>query len=165
MAAIDPFFLEATQRAAELCVKHHKPYVTIDCAHGTYLNRHAAVNVVSKECMGGPYRGKSREEAYDLLTADTDGLVIITAGGEDMLWGRRGQKPHRTAPFRVPVKSTLGAGDTFKAGCVYALLHGMGDEETVRFAAACAGIAVQRFPLPLCPPELDEVNELLKRKE
>ena len=32
-------------------------------------------------------------------------------------------------PFAVEVRSTLGAGDTFKAGCVYGLLKGMTDEE------------------------------------
>ena len=66
-------------------------------------------------------------------------------------------------PCSVEVRSTLGAGDTFKAGCVYALLHGMNDEETVRFASACSGVAISRFPLPLNPPKLNEVNELMNR--
>ena len=64
-------------------------------------------------------------------------------------------------PFEVKVKSTLGAGDTYKAGCVYALLNGFSDEETVRFASACSGIAISRFPLPLNPPKLDEVRNLI----
>ena len=60
------------------------------------------------------------------------------------------------------VLASLGAGDTFKAGCVYALLHGMKDEDLVRFAAACSAIAVSRFPLPLNPPKPDEVQALIK---
>ena len=63
----------------------------------------------------------------------------------------------------VEVRSTLGAGDTFKAGCVYGLLKGMTDEELVRFASACSAIAISRFPLPLNPPTLDEVNGLLEK--
>lgn len=35
--------------------------------------------------------------------------------------------------------------------------------ETVRFASACSGIAISRFPLPLNPPKLEEVNMLLGR--
>lgn len=66
--------------------------------------------------------------------------------------------------FMVDVRSTLGAGDTYKAGCIYALLHGMSDEETVRFAAACSAVAIIRFPLPLNPPTLEEVQALLARK-
>ncbi len=162
VAAIDPFFLEETQAAAELCVKLAKPFVTIDCHHDSYLHQHSAINVVSKECTGSEqYRNKSVEEIYELLTDNTDGLVIITRGEKEMLYGRKGQPMKRMIPFSVEVKSTLGAGDTFKAGCVYGLLHGMTDNEIVRFASACSAIAISRFPLPLNPPTMDEVKELL----
>lgn len=162
IAAIDPFFLEATQKTAELCVKHHKPYITIDCPHDSYLHQHCAVNIVSKECTcSEQYRHKSTEEIFDLLTASTDGLVIITRGEQEMLYGRKGQPMKMQKPFSVPVKSTLGAGDTFKAGCIYAALHGMTDDEMVRFASACSAIAISRFPLPLNPPTLNEVTGLL----
>ncbi len=164
VAAIDPFFLEATQAAAELCVKHKKPYVTIDSFHDSYLHLHSAVNVVSKECTESEqYKDKSIEEIYELLTDNTDGLVIITRGEKEMLYGRKGQLMKKMKPFFVEVKSTLGAGDTFKAGCVYGLLHGMNDDELVRFSSACSAIAISRFPLPLNPPTLDEVSELLNK--
>ena len=73
-----------------------------------------------------------------------------------------GEEIHRMQPFEITVRSTLGAGDTFKAGCVYALLNGFSDMETVRFASACSAVAISRFPLPLNPPKKDEVNELLR---
>ena len=82
-----------------------------------------------------------------------------------MLYGRRGETIHRMKPFSMAVKSTLGAGDTFKAGCVWGLLHGMADDELVRFASACSAIAISRFPLPLYPPKLEEVQALIERKE
>ncbi|MBQ2823263.1 MAG: carbohydrate kinase family protein [Oscillospiraceae bacterium] len=161
-AAIDPFFLEETQIAAELCVKHNKPFVTIDCRHDSYLHQHCAINVVSKECTGSEqYKDKSIEEIYSLLTDNTDGLVIITRGEKEMIYGRKGQQMKKMKPFDADVKSTLGAGDTFKAGCVYGLLHNMSDDETVRFASACSAIAISRFPLPLNPPVLEEVEMLL----
>lgn len=160
-AAIDPFFQEETQLAAELCVKHNKPYVTIDCAHDTYLHRHAAVNVVSKECLGADYKDVPKEEVFRLLRENTDGLTIITTGENDMLYGRKGEEMKRMKPFSVTVRSTLGAGDTFKAGCLYGLLKGMNDDDLVRFASACSGIAISRFPLPLNPPKLNEVEALI----
>ncbi|MDD6812640.1 MAG: carbohydrate kinase family protein [Lachnospiraceae bacterium] len=165
VAAIDPFFQEETQKVAELCVKYGKPYVTIDCKHDTYLHRHATINVVSKECTGTAYAGMDKEEIYALLTENTEGLVIITSGENDMIWGRKGQSAHHTKPFQSEVRSTLGAGDTYKAGCVYGLLHHMKDEEMVRFASACSAVAISRFPLPLNPPRLDEVNQLLKQEK
>lgn len=163
VAAIDPFFLEETQAAAELCVKHNKPYVTIDSCHDSYLHQHCAVNVVSKECTGcEQYKDKSIEEIYQLLTDNTEGLVIITRGEKDMIYGRKGQPMKLMKPFSVEVKSTLGAGDTFKAGCIYGLAKGMTDDEIVRFASACSAIAVSRFPLPLNPPTMDEIEKLLE---
>ena len=162
-ASIDPFFREESDRVAEICVKHGIPYVTIDSMHDSYLHRNAAINVVSGECLSWHYQGMSREEVMALMQANTDGLTIITAGGGEMLYGRRGEEIRRMKPFSVEVRSTLGAGDTYKAGCVYALLHGMSDEETVRFASACSGVAISRFPLPLNPPTLEEVNALIAR--
>lgn len=161
-AAIDPFFLEETQAAAELCVKHKRPYVTIDCCHDSYLHKHCAVNVVSKECTSSErYKNKSIEEIYKLMTDNTNGLVIITQGEKNMVYGRRGQPMKKMKPFSVSVKSTLGAGDTFKAGCVYGLLNNMSDDDLVRFASACSASAISVFPLPLNPPTLSDVHKLL----
>ena len=165
VAGIDPFFLEETQAVVELCKKHNKPYVTIDSRHDTDLHKYSAINVVSKECTCSYFEeGMSMDDIYQLMTDNTDGLVIITFGEKDMIYGRKGQPMKKMKPFTVEVKSTLGAGDTFKAGCIYGLLRGMSDEELVRFASACSAIAISRFPLPLNPPTLDEVNALILQK-
>ena len=163
VAAIDPYFLEETQAAAEMCVRNSKPYVTIDCRHDSFLHKHCAINVVSRECTeAGSYKDMSTEEIYELMTAYTDGLVIITNGENDMLYGRKNTPVKRMKPFKVDVKSTLGAGDTFKAGCVYGLLNNMKDDELVRFASGCSAVAISRFPLPLYPPTIDEVMKLIQ---
>ena len=96
-----------------------------------------------------------------LKTGNSNGLTILTQGGGEMLYGRKGEALHRMKPFSVEVRSTLGAGDTFKAGCVYGLLHGMADDALVRFASACSAVAISRFPLPLNPPKLEEVRALI----
>ena len=163
VVAIDPFFREESDKVAEICVKLGIPYVTIDSPHDTYLHRHAAVNVVSGECLHNHYRGVDKLTVMRQLQETAEGLTIITSGGGEMLYGRRGEAIKRMKPFDVEVRSTLGAGDTYKAGCVYALLQGMNDEELVRFASACSGIAISRFPLPLNPPTLAEVNALIAK--
>ena len=163
--AIDPFFGEETQKVAEICVKNQIPYVTIDSPHESYLHQHAAINVVSKECTAKDYAGKAPDEIMECLKSTSSGLTILTQGGGEMLYGRCGQETKRMSAFDVEVRSTLGAGDTYKAGCVYALLHGMNDDETVRFASACSGIAISRFPLPLFPPKLEEVQDLLRKAD
>lgn len=160
-AAVDPYFGAESLRAAQLCRKHQVPFVTIDSPHGSVLHRQAAVNVVSKECTAEHYAGMEPEEILELMQRETDGLTILTQGGGDMLYARKGEAIHRMKPFSVTVRSTLGAGDTFKAGCVYGLLHGMPDEELVRFASACSAISISRFPLPLNPPKMEEVQSLI----
>lgn len=162
-AAVDPFFRAESDKVAEICIKLGIPYVTIDSPHDSFLHRHAAVNVVSGECLHNHYQGMDKEAVMLLLQETAEGLVIITSGGGEMLYGRRGEAVKRMKPFPVEVKSTLGAGDTFKAGCVYALLHNMADDDLVRFASACSGIAISRFPLPLNPPTLAEVEALIAK--
>ena len=161
-AAIDPFFGGESELAMAICREHGIPYVTIDSPHDSPLHRHAAVNVVSKECTGARYAGLAPEAVLEMMMETASGLTVITQGGGDMLYGRRGGPIRRMKPFPVDVKSTLGAGDTFKAGCVYGLLRGLSDEELVRFASACAAVAISRFPLPLHPPRLGEVRALIK---
>ena len=160
--AIDPFFGEDSLKAAQICKKLNIPFVTIDSPHDSPLHKIAAVNVVSKECTGQHYKGMTAEVIMKLMQAETDGLTIITQGGGEMLYGRRGDEIKRMKPFAVDVKSTLGAGDTFKAGCVYGLIMGMKDDDLVCFASACSGIAISRFPLPLNPPKWHEVELLLQ---
>ena len=160
-AAVDPYFRDESLLAADLCRRNGVPFVTIDSPHDSELHRTASVNVVSKECTAEYYPGMDPEEIMRLMQRETDGLTIITQGGGEMLYARKGEAIRRMKPFPVKVRSTLGAGDTFKAGCVYGLLRGMEDEELVRFASACSGIAISRFPLPLHPPRLEEVRELI----
>ena len=165
VAGVDPYFREESLLAAKYCRAHGVPYVTIDCPHDSPLHQGAAVNVVSKECTGEYYPGLAPEEIVEKLKETTDGLAILTQGGGEMLYGRKGEAIRRMKPFDVEVRSTLGAGDTFKAGCVCGLLKGMNDEELVRFASACSGIAISRFPLPLYPPKLEEVREMIRKGE
>ena len=161
-AAIDPFFGNESLLAMEICRRHGIPYVTIDSPHDAPLHQHAAVNVVSRECTGQHYEGMNPENIMERLMETAVGLTILTQGGGDMLYGRKGEAIHRMKPFSVEVKSTLGAGDTFKAGCVYGLLHEMPDEDLVRFASTCSAVAISRFPLPLYPPRLEEVQTLFR---
>ena len=164
-AAIDPFFGNESLLAMEICRRHGIPYVTIDSPHDSPLHQHAAVNVVSKECTGQHYAGMQPEAVMERMMETAEGLTILTQGGGDMLYGRKGGAIHQMKPFSVEVKSTLGAGDTFKAGCVYGLLHEMPDEDLVRFASACSAVAISRFPLPLYPPRLEEVQAVISAAE
>ena len=121
------------------------------------------MTIISGEALGMHYGDVTRAEMFPFYAENSGGLTIITNGGGEFFYGRRGEPVRKFTPFKVKVASTLGAGDTFKAGCTYALAKGMGDKETVRFASACAAVAVSRYPSQLDPPTVREVEQLISR--
>ncbi len=103
-------------------------------------------------------RRRTREELIAACAGQSGGLIIFTHGGGELLYTRRGGAVKRLPAFKADVVSTLGAGDTFKAGYIYALYKGLGDD-AVRFAATTA--AVSRFPIPLNPPTLERIHQIM----
>ncbi len=66
-------------------------------------------------------------------------------------------------PYKLDVVSTLGAGDTFKAGYTYRILKCMSDDELVRFASTCSAVAISIYPLQLNPSTIGEIEKLIRR--
>ena len=81
----------------------------------------------------------------------------FTFGAQELGYGRQGQEKHRFRPFQVEIESSLGAGDSFKAGAIYALCKGMDDTALVRFASATAAAACLNYPIAQNPPGLEAV--------
>lgn len=156
--AADPYFGD---EAAELCVKYGVKYLTIDCAYDSYTHKHCAVNCISHQHLDVDYAGVSYEELYLRYTENTEGLVIFTLGEKGAMYGRKGEPPKYCPACGVEAVSTLGAGDSFKAGAVYGLYKGFADDELVRFACACAAAAITRFPIAEHPPTLTDIKSLL----
>ncbi len=74
--------------------------------------------------------------------------------------GAMGVPCREFTPYHVDVKSTLGAGDSFKAGVIYAMSKGMDDAMLVRFANATAAAACMNYPIARFPPNLQEIAEI-----
>ncbi len=157
---LDPFFQEASELAAQYCREYNKKYVTIDCKYDSPLHQYSEVNVVSNEFIQNNYPGEDAQALFRKYTDNSEGLVIFTFGSRDILYGRKGEGIYSFTPYKVDVVSTLGAGDSFKAGAVYALLQGMTDPEIVSFASATAAVACSSFPLWLNPPTLKKISAL-----
>lgn len=160
VVGLDPFFFKEADLVAEYCRKYNKKYVTIDCKYDSLIHELSEVNVISNEFIKGTYSDRNIEDLFKSYTDNTNGLVIFTFGARDILYGRKGEPIKRFSPYKVDVVSTLGAGDSFKAGAVYALLNGMSDADIVSFASATAAVAVTSFPLPANPPTLEKINSL-----
>ncbi len=160
---LDPFFGAESDLAADFCVKHGKPYITIDCKSETPVAQQAGAVVCSQEFLDREYAGASYGPLLDQYTAQCKGLVIFTFGGKDILYASSGQAAHATfTPFHVPVVDTLGAGDAFRSGIVYGVLKGWLAAETIQFASACAGVVCTRFPSVEQAPTMEEVLALMR---
>ena len=163
VVGLDPWFGDMTHKVAVMCKEHHIPYVTIDCSYDCDTHKYSSINVLSNEFLSSYYKEDDRNLLIQKYIENTDGLVIFTLGSKDIQYGRKVQGniviKHFT-PYFIPVVSTLGAGDSFRAGCIYALLKNMMDDDIVRFAAATAACACTVFPLPLNPPTLKSIQDL-----
>ncbi|MBI4516386.1 MAG: carbohydrate kinase family protein [Deltaproteobacteria bacterium] len=71
-------------------------------------------------------------------------FVGVTLGAGGALALVRGQL-HYVPSVRVAVVDTTGAGDIFHAGCIYGLLQEWPAQQTLRFAAAAAGLKCERL--------------------
>ncbi len=164
--ALDPFFGEQSALVAELCQKHHRDYVTIDCHWDDSIAQHARAIICSREFLDREYPQSDYGKLLDQYRETCEGLVIFTFGGEDILYSSPDLGHRLTCtPFKITVVDTLAAGDTFRAGVVYGILRGMRDDETVRFAAACAAVACTRFPSVRQPPDMKEIVEIINSRK
>ncbi|MCL2077332.1 MAG: carbohydrate kinase family protein [Oscillospiraceae bacterium] len=172
VAGLDAFFGKESNLAAEYCRKNNIPYVTIDERPDNDVIKNASIVAVSSEYIRdhiSEYHTPENEKdgkakLLQKYAEYTNALVIITGGGGTTYYGRGGEVKEFSA-YKVNVVSTLGAGDTFKAGCVYSLLKGYDDDKVVQFAAALAAVACTKFPLGLNPPELEEVENLISKTQ
>jgi sugar/nucleoside kinase (ribokinase family) len=155
--AIDPYFGSSSELAARIASEAGVPYVTIDCPYDGYLHQNAAATVVSGEYWRPTYAGKAAAQVISAYAEQSAGLTIFTAGSGPILCARRDKPVLTIEPFRVDVMSTLGAGDTFRAGVVYGILNLWDDERVIRFAAAVAAILCTRLPIADNVPALTEV--------
>ena len=163
-AGIDPFFGEEAIFAARFCHDNNVPFVTIDERHEHEVCKLASIIAVSSDWIRDftpdYYSDEGKIELLKKYMTATNALVIFTGGGGVTIYGRNGEI-NKVNAHKIDTVSTLGAGDTFKAGCIYGLANGWDDEKIVKFSMACAAVACTKFPLPLNPPKLEEVELLM----
>ena len=161
IVSIDPFFAEESVQAARYCKQQNKKYIIIDCPFDSFLHKHSAANILSSEFIRNNY---PNYDVYDLIqkySNTSSGLVVFTFGEKEILFKRKDDPLKRLLPFKIEVNSTLGAGDTFRAGIIYGILNHFDDEKTVKFASATAALVCKNFPFILSPPSLQDILNLM----
>lgn len=88
-------------------------------------------------------------------------LVVRKLGAEGVE-AHTVEESYRVPYIRVKTVSTIGAGDGFAAGFLYALHQGMPLEQSLRYGNAAAAVVVSRVSCSDAMPRLPEVEEQLR---
>jgi len=163
--ALDPYLRDSSLQVAELCVRNHKPYVTLDCRYDDFMAIHAAAVIISHELRDQAYRGQDMQEVFKKYQDGCEGLIIFTFGADELWYARRNQSIRKYIPYEITPVDTTGAGDSFRAGIVYGLLNAWDDASTVDFASAVAACVCMSAPHALNAPELDEILAFMKERK
>lgn len=165
MVAIDPYFKVEAPMIAQWCVKHGKPYVTIDCKYEDFLTQNAEAVIISHELRDQAYPDANMTEIFEKYLEHCKGLIIFTFGSDELWFGRKGQSIQKFKPYKIKPVDTTGAGDTFRAGIMYGLMNSMSDEETLTFASAVAACVCLTIPHSLNAPELEGVLKFMEENK
>lgn len=157
IVGLDPYFKEDSVLVAELCVKHGKPYVTLDSRHDNFIAQNAAAVVISHELRDQSYLKENQENVFNKFLESCKGLVIFTFGSSELWYGRKGQEIKKFKPFKIEPIDTTGAGDSFRGAIIYGFYKKWSDEKIIEFASAVAALVCLTMPHALNAPDLQEV--------
>jgi sulfofructose kinase len=91
--------------------------------------------------------------------------VVITSGAKGCLGATSDGLFYQQEAFDVEVVDTTGAGDVFHGGYIYGLVQGWELPKILEFASAVAAIKCTRLGGRRGIPELEEVEDLINKKE
>ncbi len=103
---------------------------------------------------------KTREEAVHALGLDCP-LVFMTCGADGSMVCDHGSV-RSVAGHRVPVVDTTGAGDTYAAGVLYGLTHGMPPEQAGKLGSFLSAKVVTRLGPRLTESLTDRIPAILE---
>ncbi|MFZ4656778.1 MAG: PfkB family carbohydrate kinase [Caldilineaceae bacterium] len=92
------------------------------------------------------------------------GCVVIKRGAEGALVQAQGAATVHVSGFAVNARMTVGAGDSFNAGFLYAVQQGKPPAVAARFANAVAALVVTSAQGALGAPTLSQVEALITKE-
>ena len=104
------------------------------------------------------------EQALRILRKRHDQVLCVTLG-EHGAMVLDGDRLYQEPAFSVHAVDTTGAGDVFRGGFIYALLHGQPMDQALRTANAAAAVSCTRLGALNGVPTLDEVNALIASRK
>lgn len=101
------------------------------------------------------------EQAVETLRKAGPPMLVSKLGNQGTRVWMGDEEPVFLAPYKVEVVSTIGAGDGFASGFLYALLRGLPVIDCLHYGNAAAAIVVSRPSCSEAMPTLAEVERLI----
>jgi len=165
IVCVDPPFKSESALVGEYALELGVPFVSIDCPFDQPLAYAAAAVIISGEFRNREYSDVDLPDLFTEYQQRAHGLVVLTAGEDEILYGRKGIPIRRFKPYLVKVIDSAGAGDSFRAGVIYGMLNRWSDEQTIRYASAMAAMVCASFPGVLNSPTHAAVTQFIQKHE
>jgi len=117
--------------------------------------------VIGNEDEVGILTGESERLRQVKKVLDRGDKLLILKLGAKGVEAYRGDQRFSADPCPVPVTSTIGAGDGFAAGFLYALFQNLPLDLCLRYGNAAAAVVVSRVSCSDAMPTLDELRARL----
>ncbi|MGL6057121.1 MAG: PfkB family carbohydrate kinase, partial [Culicoidibacterales bacterium] len=88
--------------------------------------------------------------------------VFLSLGSKGLYYADETKHGH-VYPLPVPIRNTLGAGDSVMAAMVYSYMHNMPIDDSAHFATATAAITIQAKGATSEELSEENVRELMKK--
>jgi len=162
IVCVDPPFKSESALVGKYALESGVPFVSIDCPYDQFLSTAATAIIISGEFRNREYPNIDLPDLFVEYQQRADGLVVLTAGDDVILYGRKGMPINHFKPYHVNVIDSAGAGDSFRAGVIYGLLNQWSDERTIQYASAMAAMVCASFPGVLNSPNHSAVMQFIK---
>ncbi len=125
------------------------PFTSIATNSGPYLRQH--------------FPGVDVRQHARVLQSISKGIIIITDGPRTVYALDRQGIGFTVEPPAVAAVDATGAGDTFRAGLLYGLLHGFDLPRSVCWGVAAGSLKVQQLGAATTLPDFKEIESLANR--
>jgi sulfofructose kinase len=130
------------------------PELLAACSHAA-LSAQAAAEMTGSDDVAAALTGLAKQNPAIWLA--------VTDGANGVWWTDRGAVRHMPA-FKVEVKDTLGAGDTWHGAFALGLAEGMVESAAVRYASAVAALKCTAFGGRAGIPDRNTVEAFLRER-
>ncbi|WP_192978251.1 5-dehydro-2-deoxygluconokinase [Mammaliicoccus vitulinus] len=110
------------------------------------------------------YKPLTDKEISELLFKSTPHLVVIKHGVQGSNAFDKEGNVFEGKAFKANVVKTFGAGDSYAAAFIYALVKGKSVEEALKYGAASAAIVVSSHSSSEAMPTVDKIEKLIKEQ-